>query len=333
MKLLGIIIGILVSIICIGIVLWNVNYTQLGIALGNAYWQWVFLSACCSVIQMWLRSQRWQRILKPSKEIPLSTAFRSYMIGQMANMVLPFRAGELIRVLALDRLVSVSKSACLASVVTERILDLFSLLLMLGLTVLLFPLPEWISNSAWGILILATGSTISLLIIKKTQGSLAKIASKLERILPKSIVLKFSNILESFLSGLKGLGSIKQYFCLGLETVTIWLLAGLSIYFLFIAFNMVENYDLAFLATLVMVVMTALGVSVPSSPGFVGTIHLAIVMGLSLFGVAKEEALGYAVVLHFLSVFVIVTMGIISLRGGVLSFRSLYISTNKNASD
>jgi len=329
MRRIGIIIGFGISAACVWLVLRNIDFSQLGDSLANALLGWVLLSAGCSVLQMWIRSQRWQRILKASREVPRNIAFKSYMVGQMANMVLPFRAGELIRVLALGELIHVSKSASLASVVTERILDLFSLLLMLAITLLISPLPAWIIHSAWAVMFLATGATILLLLMKKLKTNLISILSRFDKYLPDKITGKLTEFFDSFLSGIKGLGSIGQYVWLIVETVLIWVLAGLGIYFLFLAFGMAETYNLKFLAVLTMIVMTALGVSVPSSPGFVGTMHLAIIMGLGLFGIAKEEALGYAVVLHFVSVVVIVSMGIISLKGGMISFGSLYKTTKE----
>jgi uncharacterized membrane protein YbhN (UPF0104 family) len=39
-------------------------------------------------------------------------------------------------------------------------------------------------------------------------------------------------------------------------------------------------------------------VSIPSAPGFIGVFHAAAAVALGILGVARAEAVGYAVVLH-----------------------------------
>jgi hypothetical protein len=41
---------------------------------------------------------------------------------------------------------------------------------------------------------------------------------------------------------------------------------------------------------LVMLVITAIGIMVPAAPGYIGTLNIACVAGLALFGVDKELA-------------------------------------------
>ena len=39
-------------------------------------------------------------------------------------------------------------------------------------------------------------------------------------------------------------------------------------------------------------------VSLPSAPGFIGTFHAAAAIALGILGVARAEAVGYAIILH-----------------------------------
>jgi hypothetical protein len=57
-------------------------------------------------------------------------------------------------------------------------------------------------------------------------------------------------------------------------------------------------------------VLTCIGIALPAAPGFIGNYHYASVVALGLFGVGKDLALAYAILLHFLTLAVIVIMGV-----------------------
>ena len=48
----------------------------------------------------------------------------------------------------------------------------------------------------------------------------------------------------------------------------------------------------------------------PAAPGFVGNYHYACIVAMGLFGVAKDTALAYAILMHFLTIVVLVAMGL-----------------------
>ena len=58
-----------------------------------------------------------------------------------------------------------------------------------------------------------------------------------------------------------------------------------------------------------MVILIA-GIAIPTAPGFIGNWHYACILGLSLFGIAKPEALSFALVYHFLSMIVLIVLGV-----------------------
>jgi hypothetical protein len=58
-----------------------------------------------------------------------------------------------------------------------------------------------------------------------------------------------------------------------------------------------------------MIILIA-GIAIPTAPGFIGNWHYACILGLGLFGIAKPEAFSFALVYHFLSMFVVVVLGV-----------------------
>jgi hypothetical protein len=70
------------------------------------------------------------------------------------------------------------------------------------------------------------------------------------------------------------------------------------------------DLQLGLLAGITVLVLTCLGIALPAAPGFIGNYHYACVVALGLFGVGKDIALAYAILLHFLTLVVLVSMGV-----------------------
>jgi len=58
------------------------------------------------------------------------------------------------------------------------------------------------------------------------------------------------------------------------------------------------NLNLPWIAGWTVLAFVALGVSIPSAPGYVGVFHAAAALAVGLFGVAQAAAVGYALVFH-----------------------------------
>jgi hypothetical protein len=67
--------------------------------------------------------------------------------------------------------------------------------------------------------------------------------------------------------------------------------------------------------------LAALSVLVPSSPGYIGTYHFVVQSGFILFGIGANEALSAATLLHAMTFFPTLLLGLISF---------LYLQTRLN---
>ena len=81
--------------------------------------------------------------------------------------------------------------------------------------------------------------------------------------------------------------------------------------------------ELPWHAPIILLVMQAIGVMVPSSPAFVGTFHAAAAIGLRLYGASESLALSYAVVVHLASFASVVFIGVAFLWRDNLSLSGL----------
>src|ERR1700690_3666117 len=82
-----------------------------------------------------LRVPRCKLLLRRDDGGPIATQslWNAIAIGFASNNVLPLRAGEFLRVAAINRLAPVSFAAALSSVAVERVLDALVVVTLLGL--------------------------------------------------------------------------------------------------------------------------------------------------------------------------------------------------------
>src|SRR5688572_244907 len=76
---------------------------------------------------VWLRAARWRLLMAPFASIPTERLFRVILIGFAVNNVLPLRLGELVRTFLLRQSHGVPIASTLATVLIERLLDVFVL--------------------------------------------------------------------------------------------------------------------------------------------------------------------------------------------------------------
>ena len=82
-------------------------------------------------VSLWIRAIRWGYLMEPIKKVDRKTLFSSMMIGYYANNVFPLRLGEVLRAYAIGKAADVSRMASFATIFVERLIDIFSLLLLI----------------------------------------------------------------------------------------------------------------------------------------------------------------------------------------------------------
>jgi len=102
-------------------------------------------------------------------------------------------------------------------------------------------------------------------------------------------------------------------------SVFVWGVVGISNYFIFLAFDLHPPVQASF----ILLVMVSLAVSIPSSPGYVGTFHFFCIAALGLFGYGKNIALPFSVVLHASQYIPITLIGLIYLKTEHLSLKMI----------
>jgi len=318
-----IIAGTLLSLLFIFLAFRKVDFSQMGKAFANAnYW---LLAPVLAVIflSLLLRAWRWQYLLAPIQTVPLNALFSSLAIGYMANTFLPAHLGEFARACHARDKSTIPASAIFATIVIERLIDVFSLLMLMGLALAVFSFPDWVRKSGVIMFFLVAGLFVLLLLMKKNRSRTLAVCKRLTAFLPGAISKKTNELVDQFLNGIVGLKSAAHYLVVGMLSIAIWVCYGLSFQLLFYAFDFVRLYHLPWTAALVALVITIISVVVPSSPGYVGTYHFLCQVSLGFFAVPKGPALSYAFVLHACNIFPVFFLGLFILSREKISLSSL----------
>ncbi|MBI2911688.1 MAG: flippase-like domain-containing protein [Chloroflexi bacterium] len=291
---LGSWLGIAISIVLVIVLLRIVNLDEMLAALGTADYRYVLLAMVLVIATFWLKAVRWRVLLAPVGTVSTADLFSAVTIGMMANNLLPARAGEVIRAVVVGRREGIGFSAAFATVVVERVFDGFMVLVLLLGVVVAIPLPDEIRIGGWMSALLYGGVLVGLLSFSFFRPRIEPWLALLLRPFPVTFRHMVLGQLDRFASGLLILRDPRRIASTLLLSALLWVLFGLILEILLRAFAL----DIPPTASAVLLLTTALGVTVPSGPAYVGLIQWAFVIGLGLFGVSESAALGISLVFH-----------------------------------
>ena len=289
-RLVKILLGIAISAALLVWLFWNVDLRAVGARLADTRWGWLTVSVALNLASLWARAVRW-RYLFPQRARP-THLFNAVMIGYMGNNLLPLRAGEVLRVYVVTRR-GQRFWTTVTTLVVERALDGLAVGIVLAFVFFQIPTPREVAWASEVFVALVLAMMVVLVAIA---------AAPLPcRILIRSLTYRWPGIerrllvvFDTMSDGLQGMRRPSQLLPTALWSVAIWVVIVLSVWTGFRA----ASLELPMTAALCVIAFIGLGVSLPSSPGFIGVIQAATVLALSFFGVGKADALGFSLLLH-----------------------------------
>ncbi len=291
----------------LGLSLWyvadNIDWDGLQQSILSVNPLWVvcgILSTLCAHIA---RAQRWRLLIPNGSSISLLNSFSATMIGYMMNNLIP-RSGELVRPYTLARREKRPATALLATILVERVLDgltlacIFVLLLFIESRRLDQIFTGYSSSDiVTALFIPIVAVVIAMAVVLKTSFG-EKIATWMEGWLPEKFRGRLGRILHDFRTGI-GFGGPGRIAQIILWTCTIWLGYVLSVYCGIHAFGFDITYGLGIGDALVVLAITAIGITIAPTPGAFGVYHTFCKAAMvTLFGVPPEAAVAFALVTH-----------------------------------
>ncbi|MGB5811181.1 MAG: lysylphosphatidylglycerol synthase transmembrane domain-containing protein [Polyangiales bacterium] len=289
--------GFLLSALLAFYFLRRVDLTELGATLKSAN---LLILAGCILTKgavFSLGALRSRVFLRPLRLYSFTECFAPLLAGYVTNNLVPFRLGELVRIDLLARTGDLSRGSTLAVAALERLLDLLSFLVLLVAVVPMLAVDlSGDRRFVWALAAITLAVAISITVVARPR-LLPRVAALVAGPLsPRAQAWLFDKA-ERVVDGFSALRSTRAVFTAVFITFLIRL-AGLTTIQCWIwAFDL----DLPVYAPVVVMVFLSVGTMVPSSPGFVGTFHVAVAYALELMGIDATLAASVAIAGHFMA--------------------------------
>lgn len=298
-----------------GVFLWlafrNVRLREVWEYAQNIQFGWVLPFAIAAFCSHVFRAERWRLLIEHDKKgLDSTTLISGVLVGYLMNLVGP-RLGEVSRPMYVAKKEGLSTSKLIGTIVLERIVDVIVMIFLMAVvsvyliadlallkqifgddTINFLTNESSLLTYGWTILFLGLVAFLGYLLIR----FILYLGTKIE--LLQDWIDRAKEGLVMFKDGILSARKVQRWWLFVLYTGLIWLCYTLMTFIPFWMFDMQEVYSLDMLDALVITVISAIGIAIPS-PGGLGTYHYFVKQSLLvLFAVPAVTGIAYATVTH-----------------------------------
>ncbi len=307
-------IGLIVSAIFLFLALRQANPGQMLEALRTARYEFIVLGLVLVVANAWARGVRWSILTQ--NRLSVTDSFWLFNIGFLFNNVLPARLGEIARALLAGRRPTMHFTSALSSIVVERLFDLISVVALLGMCLLVLPMPSWATTTGAVVGIGSVAGIVLLAIAARWPDWMLNFSSRILALIPHLTQERAKAFLKPFVDGLGGVSDLRTFgLGAGISLIS-WLLSGISMWVIMLAFWT----SAPVMAGMLAVAAAGLGVAVPAAPSGVGPFEAAVIGVLVVIGYDADTSRSFALAAHAVNFAVMSALGLIGLPREGVSF-------------
>jgi len=297
-------IGLALSAAAVAVLVRSIDLGEALAVLRTASPVWVLAGCAVTTLGYFFRALRWREVLS-RRDVTVGHLFSATMVGFLAINLVPARLGEFVRAYALARSERIPAALVLGSVAVERVLDLVALGIFWALSLLFAPLPEWFRMSGYLTIGLAVVVWVVLrrLLRAGERGFSAKGA--LFAWMPERARVALTSAMPAFGAGLQTFGDRALLARAACWSVLIWMAGGAI--FLLVGESM--GMRLPLWSGFLLPFIISMGILIPSSPGFIGVLEGACVIGLKLLGFEGPQALAFGILYHLVQLVPVLVLG------------------------
>jgi uncharacterized protein (TIRG00374 family) len=287
----------------------SINLREAWAATLAADWRWILLATLVTVQTYLIRARRWQVLLAPIGPTSFRTAFRTTVIGFAANLLLPARAGEVLRPVLLARREGLNAASAFATIVIERLLDLVTVLLLFASAVIFsgVKVAPAVEDAGKAAAVAALAGLAFLAILAGHPERLARWAESLSRHLPARAREFVARLVRTLAEGLKVMRSPAHLALAMAFSLPLWFSLALGIIFTTWAFGL----TLPVVGSFLVLGYLTVGVAAPT-PVATGGFHYFYLLAMTQMFAAPESVAGAAaIVLHLVSFIPVTLIGLV----------------------
>lgn len=291
----------------------NANLGDVWAILKTTNVWWLIAGLVVNFSALIFRTIRWRTILEPDDPPPFYATFFANTVGYMLSTILPVRAADVARPALLARRTSHRFSDALGTVLTERVLDLFAILVLF----VYFGVVRWreFASNRWFFVIKA-GTIASAILAAMLlffvagvyffRGFVRRAHELLGRVIPARFRPSWMHFFDSFVETLEIAKHRHAFATVLLCTAGIWVALTSQFYLATLALHRRLPFDASFFVTGV----TTVGLAIPT-PGGVGGFHKACQLVLTNFyGFDVDSSVATAVIFHIVGTLPVLVTGL-----------------------
>lgn len=234
------------------------------------------------------KAGRWSLLLAERCHVrPFLLLFRATTWGTAANAIFP-HSGELLRTFETRKPLGLTASSILGSIAAERVYDVLTVLCIAAIASLLIDDAPLILRLAIGsIAVIGTIAIAILVLIAFGNRFVVSLLEFVLRFFPTRFAgtaLKHANELAA---GIRGAFVNANLGWIAISSVAQWLCVIACVAFCIAAFDL----EVPLWAAFVIVPLTVAGLTLPTAPGYLGTVQVCFIAALSPLGISNEGAI------------------------------------------
>jgi uncharacterized protein (TIRG00374 family) len=311
------IVGATISLIFLYLAFQGQNWNEIVKAFRQVDYRWLLPAGLLILTDYVFRAWRWGIILKPAarRSLPMSILFPVLLLGFAANNVFPARAGELWRIWGLSHRTQLRKTIALSTLIVERVFDGLTLLFLLALAGVVYPISGETKLIEYGMTALFVGVLIGLLLFLFFEDWTLRVAARLMWPVPDALRERLLAVMERFAKGLHALRQPRALLGIIGTSLLAWGSQALSFTMILLAFGYGETLPPAELFGISILMLTLINIliMIPAGPGNLGTFEAAGVLALTIAAIAttREEAIAIVIVTHILQWLLVTALGVL----------------------
>ena len=299
--------GLLAILLTLGVlafIVYRLDLGALGRALAGAQYAYIIPLLVTTFVFHWIGALQWRLVLSPVKWVRPLRLFGAQMVGALASGLLPLQVGVLVKAYVVARREQVSMAAILATTLTDRLVNGFAFLGLLGLVLGATDLPlasagaqAALRAAGWTALGLYLGLAVILVAVGCFPGQGARVAGRVVGGVAPRWAERGAQLYTRFCQGVGLPKGWRDRALLVAWAATKKAIIPFQVYWIARAFGL----DLPSTAYLFQVVFLGFLVFLAASFGIRGTYQAGMVVALGFYGVPKEIALAIALIVEVVS--------------------------------
>jgi glycosyltransferase 2 family protein len=268
------------------------DYKQLGQDVRALHWGWVLLGIVLSLMVYVVDAWRWSVLLRSAEIVPLGECIKAIFVGQVANGVLPAKAGEVVRCYLLSLWTEMPVSLALTSDAISRVMD--GICLVAGFYLVTIGLHAPTHRLQKEFMLWKDGTFILMIFVAILSALVIFVLFRREH--ASSLVQgnKWAARFAHLMHEIHELGDVSSLAVAMGISVLYLLLPILSVWCLFQAYE----FDFGFVQAAIVVIVVHIGTILPNAPANIGSFQAFATVAMGMVQAEASAAASFSLIFY-----------------------------------